>query len=160
MAVRTNTRSPQTTGDAHPRPGISTFQRTLLVSLHSVGGLAVRDTPAAKGPRHCGQYRSPPSAAGLRPIRTCAAGCAKSKAMKSEAKPQRTRIPKQYCRIDLRVYQRARDYRSIEHNAGVFERSSVTVELSVKRRRPLSPVNSIGAECSYPLDVRAIAATR
>ena len=40
MAVRTNTRSPQTTGDDDPRPGISTFQRTFFVSLHSSGGVA------------------------------------------------------------------------------------------------------------------------
>ena len=38
-------RSPQTTGDAEPRPGISTFQRTFFVSLHSVGGFADCETP-------------------------------------------------------------------------------------------------------------------
>src|SRR5262245_9876345 len=51
-AVATKTRSPQTTGEADPRPGISTFQRTFFVSLHSTGGLAVFDTPVALGPRH------------------------------------------------------------------------------------------------------------
>ena len=54
-AVSTKTRSPQTTGDADPRPGISTFQRMFFVSLHSRGGLAVGDTPVANGPRHCAQ---------------------------------------------------------------------------------------------------------
>jgi hypothetical protein len=29
-----------------------------FVSFHSSGGLAVRDTPVAYGPRHCGQKRS------------------------------------------------------------------------------------------------------
>ena len=46
------------TGDAEPRPGISTFQRMFFVSLHSSGGVAVVDTPVACGPRHCGQNRS------------------------------------------------------------------------------------------------------
>src|SRR5829696_6087235 len=46
------------TGVDEPRPGISIFQRTFFVSLHSVGGLAVADTPVAAGPRHCGQKRS------------------------------------------------------------------------------------------------------
>jgi hypothetical protein len=52
------TRSPQTTGEAEPRPGISIFQRTFFVSLHSVGGVAVRDTPVMCGPRHWAQYLS------------------------------------------------------------------------------------------------------
>ena len=38
-------RSPQTTGDAEPRPGISTFHLMFLVSLHSSGGFADGDTP-------------------------------------------------------------------------------------------------------------------
>lgn len=38
IAVRTYTRSPHTIGVAWPRPGTATFQRTLRVSLHSVGG--------------------------------------------------------------------------------------------------------------------------
>ena len=37
---------------ADPRPGISTFQRTFFVSLHSSGGFANFDTPVAYGPRH------------------------------------------------------------------------------------------------------------
>jgi hypothetical protein len=32
-------------GDDDPRPGMATFQRTFLVSLHSAGGLAVFETP-------------------------------------------------------------------------------------------------------------------
>src|SRR4030095_14915258 len=54
-AERTNTLSPQMTGVPDPRPGISTFQRTFFVSLHSRGGSAVLETPVAYGPRHCGQ---------------------------------------------------------------------------------------------------------
>ena len=54
-AVRTYTRSPQITGEAAPRPGISTFHLMFRVSLHSIGGLAVREVPLAKGPRHCAQ---------------------------------------------------------------------------------------------------------
>ena len=54
-ADSTNTFSPQMTGVPDPRPGISTFQRTFFVSLHSSGGSAVFDTPVAYGPRHCGQ---------------------------------------------------------------------------------------------------------
>src|SRR5262245_1026338 len=52
IAVSTNTLSPHTTGEADPRPGISVFQRTFFVSLHSIGGSAVRETPVAYGPRH------------------------------------------------------------------------------------------------------------
>jgi hypothetical protein len=57
-AVSRNSRSAQTTGDADPRQGISTFQRTFFVSLHSSEGVAVGETPVASGPRHCGQKRS------------------------------------------------------------------------------------------------------
>src|SRR5207245_3568544 len=57
-ADSTKIRSPQTTGDEDPRPGMSTFQRMFFVSLHSVGGFANRETPLAYGPRHCGQNRS------------------------------------------------------------------------------------------------------
>src|SRR5262249_31597848 len=46
-AVITNSRSPHTTGVPEPRPGISIFQRTFLVSLHSTGGLAVLEAPVA-----------------------------------------------------------------------------------------------------------------
>jgi hypothetical protein len=57
-------RSPQTTGVELPLPGIATFQRTFLVSLHSTGGAAVGATPVMSGPRHCGQKLSAlPSAA-------------------------------------------------------------------------------------------------
>src|SRR5882672_2735530 len=66
-ADRRNKRSPQMTGDADPRPGISTFQRMFFVSLHSTGGVAVFETPVAYGPRHCGQNRS----AGDRELSDC-----------------------------------------------------------------------------------------
>src|SRR6188474_348945 len=57
-AESTNTLSPQITGVPEPRPGISTFHRMFLVSLHSTGGSAVFDTPVAYGPRHWAQYFS------------------------------------------------------------------------------------------------------
>src|SRR2546421_148566 len=41
-----------------PSPGICTFQRTLLVSLHFSGGSACGATPFSSGPRHCGQFSS------------------------------------------------------------------------------------------------------
>jgi hypothetical protein len=63
-ALSTKMRSPQTTGVELPLPGIATFQRTFLVSLHSTGGAAVGATPVMSGPRHCGQKLSAlPSAA-------------------------------------------------------------------------------------------------
>src|SRR3954463_10959521 len=46
-ADRMKTLSPQTTGVPDPRPGISTFQRMFFVSLHSIGGSAVLETPVA-----------------------------------------------------------------------------------------------------------------
>ena len=56
IAVSTKMRSFQTTGDDDPRPGISTFHLMFFVSLHSIGGFAVRDTPVMSGPRHCAQF--------------------------------------------------------------------------------------------------------
>src|SRR5580765_1504451 len=50
-------------GVAKPLPGIFTFQRMLLVSLQTVGGLAVGETPVAKGPRQAGQFSSEGDAA-------------------------------------------------------------------------------------------------
>ena len=54
-AVRTNTRSPQTIGEAWPYPGISIFQRTFSVSLQLDGGSPAGAAPVASGPRHWGQ---------------------------------------------------------------------------------------------------------
>jgi hypothetical protein len=48
-------RSLHTTGVADPLPGIGTFHRTFLDSLHSTGGRARGATPFIIGPRHCGQ---------------------------------------------------------------------------------------------------------
>src|SRR6266481_5605680 len=42
-------------GEECPLPGNRIFQRTLLVSLQRIGGLACGATPLANGPRHCGQ---------------------------------------------------------------------------------------------------------
>src|SRR6058998_56526 len=42
-------------GEECPLPGNGIFQRTLLVSLQRIGGLACGATPLANGPRHCGQ---------------------------------------------------------------------------------------------------------
>src|SRR4030095_1301907 len=55
-------RAPHTTGLAEAFPGISTFQATFLVSLHSMGGLPCGAMPFIRGPRHCGQNRSAPAA--------------------------------------------------------------------------------------------------
>ena len=71
-AVNRKTRSPQTTGDAEPRPGISIFQRRFFDSLHSAGGVADAETPLICGPRHCGQNSSAPfwaTSGGTRPAR-------------------------------------------------------------------------------------------
>ena len=54
-AVSTNTESPHTTGLANPLPGIFTFQRMFLSSLHVTGGSAFGASPVANGPRHAGQ---------------------------------------------------------------------------------------------------------
>src|SRR5258705_2815049 len=42
-------------GEECPLPGNGIFQRTLLVSLQRIGGLACGEAPWANGPRHCGQ---------------------------------------------------------------------------------------------------------
>src|SRR5262245_39650969 len=51
-------RSPQTIGDALPRPGIATFHFTFFVVDHSVGGFPFGATPVASGPRHWCQLSS------------------------------------------------------------------------------------------------------
>src|SRR6186713_148213 len=56
-------RSPQTIGEDDPRPGISTFHRMLVDSLHWSGGSAFVAMPLACGPRHAGQLRSRSTAA-------------------------------------------------------------------------------------------------
>jgi hypothetical protein len=45
----------QTIGDDEPRPGISAFHFTFLVSFHSVGGFAVNEPPLPVGPRQLSQ---------------------------------------------------------------------------------------------------------
>src|SRR6185436_20498578 len=55
VAVVSQMRSPWTTGDDHPLPGIATFQRTFFVSLHVSGSPCSSDTPCPVGPRNCGQ---------------------------------------------------------------------------------------------------------
>lgn len=57
-AVRMKMRSPQTIGEALPRPGIATFHLTFFVVDHSVGGFPLGATPVASGPRHWGQLSS------------------------------------------------------------------------------------------------------
>src|SRR5688572_14390424 len=49
-AVETKMRSPQTTGDALPRPGIGTFQATPFDGLHERGGVASGEIPFPVGP--------------------------------------------------------------------------------------------------------------
>src|SRR5213594_1879299 len=64
-------------GEECPLPGNGIFQRTLLVSLQRIGGLACGATPLANGPRHCGQLfgraalsqAPPPSASADTPSR-------------------------------------------------------------------------------------------
>jgi hypothetical protein len=89
-------RSPQTTGDDEPRPGISTFQRMFLVSLHSVGGVADRDTPVANGPRHWGQKRSRAAAPAAPP--DCAPpDAAATTNNKNEMRARAAMIPQSWC---------------------------------------------------------------
>src|SRR5207247_1392197 len=57
-AVRMKRRSPQMTGVAEPEPGISTFHRTFLDSLHSMGGSPLGAKPSAFGPRQWCQLLS------------------------------------------------------------------------------------------------------
>src|SRR6185295_5572865 len=45
-----------TTGVALPEPGISTFHRTFLDSLHSAGGSLSGARPSLLGPRHWGHW--------------------------------------------------------------------------------------------------------
>lgn len=54
MAVVRKRRFAQITGVDMPRPGTSSFQRTLVVSLH-VNGTVASATPVWFGPRQCGQ---------------------------------------------------------------------------------------------------------
>jgi hypothetical protein len=70
IAVKRKMRSFQTTGDDDPRPGISTFHLMFLVSLHSIGGFAVRDTPVMSGPRHCAQFFGSPTEAWRETVQT------------------------------------------------------------------------------------------
>ena len=55
VAVVSQMRSPWTTGDDQPFPGIATFQRTFLFSLHVNGSPVSSETPCPVGPRNCGQ---------------------------------------------------------------------------------------------------------
>src|SRR5438067_7289942 len=50
-------RSPTTTGQEWPRPGIGVFQRTLrpVLASQDSGGNWPSATPVAPGPRNCGQ---------------------------------------------------------------------------------------------------------
>jgi len=49
--VVTKTRSPTTTGDDDPRPGISVRQRRFVPAPNFTGGLAVNETPLPPAPR-------------------------------------------------------------------------------------------------------------
>src|SRR6185503_6376075 len=68
VAVVSQMRSPWTTGDDHPFPGIATFQRTFFVSLHVSGSPCSSDTPCPVGPRNCGQSE----ASKINKIKICA----------------------------------------------------------------------------------------
>src|SRR5262245_43735303 len=56
VAVVTITRSPQTMGEDQPNPGISAFQATLEVALHSIGMPVSEEMPCPVGPRKPGQF--------------------------------------------------------------------------------------------------------
>jgi len=51
-------RSPQTTGEDHPRPGIGVFQATFSVVLQVSGSPEATISPEECGPRNCGQLSS------------------------------------------------------------------------------------------------------
>src|SRR5262249_12701081 len=55
MAVVRKTFFSQMIGCEKPVPGISAFQSTFFVSLHSVGRYLSAEMPCDSGPRHCGQ---------------------------------------------------------------------------------------------------------
>src|SRR5688572_28068803 len=63
-AVETKMRSPQTTGDALPRPGIATFQTMPFAGLQETGGVASGEIPFPVGPRQWCQLPVPAAAAG------------------------------------------------------------------------------------------------
>src|SRR5262249_22696575 len=50
----TNTRSPQTTGDEWPIPGMGVFQRTFSSLPHFSGTFVSADVPSPRGPRQPG----------------------------------------------------------------------------------------------------------
>lgn len=54
VAVVSQIRLPQTTGEDHPRPWMGVFQTTFPVSLHSSGRSFVEAWPFAEGPRNAG----------------------------------------------------------------------------------------------------------
>src|SRR5262249_24078775 len=51
----TKTRLPKTMGDDQPAPGMSAFQRTLVLASHLLGRVLPCPTPAAAPPRKAGQ---------------------------------------------------------------------------------------------------------
>src|SRR5262245_37948108 len=56
VAVVTITRSPHTMGEDQPKPGISAFQTTFEVALHSIGTPVSEEMPCPVGPRKPGQF--------------------------------------------------------------------------------------------------------
>src|SRR5262245_23801224 len=53
---------PHTIGEDHPRPGTSATQATFSLGDQDVGVFVSRETPAASGPRNCGQRSLAPTA--------------------------------------------------------------------------------------------------
>src|SRR5262245_34185316 len=64
VAVVTNTLSPVTMGDDHPRPGISCIHSTFSVFDQRSASRACAPTGFASGPRNCGQARLWPRTVG------------------------------------------------------------------------------------------------
>src|SRR5262249_22636475 len=60
VAVVTITRSPHTIGEDQPKPGISAFQTTLELALHSIGTPVSEEMPCPVGPRKPGQLSARP----------------------------------------------------------------------------------------------------
>src|SRR5205814_3770673 len=58
IAAVTNTWSPHTTGELHPRPGISRFQATLCEASQVSGSAGSSAATPERSPRNCGQFSS------------------------------------------------------------------------------------------------------
>src|SRR5690606_6915381 len=98
----TNTRSPQTIGEDHPRPGISVTHATLSVEEKLRGRFAASATPDAPAPRNCGQ---------------CARGdCACAASDTTAAHTITTLLPMRIFRIRSMVAAHVKKYKALYMN--------------------------------------------